>query len=100
MSLDSVKFPLKVCTYNDGSDYYDMTLDQLQALCCIYGCELYWKDSIPDEEEGAIDVYRPTLYDIWNYECVNWWDWPVELQKHVLDARERKAELRAKGLIR
>lgn len=99
MSLDSVKFPVKVYTYNGGSDYYELTLSEISSKCCIYGCFLHWTKTIPQEEECVVDKFWPDLYDIWNYECVPWWDWPEELQKHVLDARERKAELRAKGLI-
>jgi hypothetical protein len=103
MSLDSVKFPVKVYTYNGGSDYYDLTLAELSDKCCIYSQVLYWTKTIPQEEACVVDEFWPGLYDIWNYECVPWWDWPEELKNHLLETvrleKERKAELRAKGLI-
>jgi hypothetical protein len=103
MSLDSVKFPFQVYTYNGGSDYYDLTLTELSSKCCIYDTNLYWTKTIPEEEEPLVDTFCPTLYDIANYDASSWYEWPEELKNHLLDAirieTERKAELRAKGLI-
>jgi len=103
MSLDPVRFPLEVYKYNGLSYWYNLTVEELSSKCCIYGCQLYWKNSIPKEEEPLVDTFCPTLYDIYNYDASSWYEWPEELKKHVLDAarieKEHKAELRAKGLI-
>ncbi len=86
MSIESVKFPVKVYKYDGGSDYYDLTLTEISSKCCIYSQVLYWTKTIPQEEACVVDVFHPRLYDVWNYECVPWWEWPEELQKYVLDA--------------
>jgi hypothetical protein len=99
MALETVKFPLKVCTYNLGCDYYDMTLAEMQEKCCIYYSNLYFKKSIPKEEECDVDTFRPTLYDIYNYELCYWYEWSSELKQHVLDACEERERLRAAKLI-
>jgi hypothetical protein len=82
-----VKFPIKVYTYNgrgkmETSDWYDLTLEELEnGKYCIFACAIYFKGTIPKELWGEIDCNEATLYDIWNYECVSWWDWPQELKE-------------------
>jgi hypothetical protein len=85
-----VKFPCKVYTYKEGYDIYDLTLARLETHCCIYGTNLYWSASIPKEEEYLVNTFRPSLYDIYNYECCEWWEWPDELKKYVEDAKAER----------
>lgn len=95
MSLKTIKFPLQVYTYKGGSDYYDLTLDEMQKKCCIYGTNLYWKKCIPVEEERFVDTFFPTLYDIYSYQLSYWYEWPAELKKYVEDAYEEHERMRA-----
>jgi hypothetical protein len=74
----SVKFPVKVYTFQNGSDYYDMSEDEMKDKCCIYGCMMYFYDSLPEQEQMDIDEYSPTLYDMMNYESTAWWTWSQE----------------------
>ena len=77
-----IKFPVKVFTYlsngKSSSDYYDMTESEIEKKCCIYGCSMYFKNSLPDDELRAADLNYVLLEDIYNYECVAWWVWPLE----------------------
>jgi hypothetical protein len=91
MCLNCAKFPLQVYTYNGGSDYYDLSLEQMKNLTCIYGKLLHWKKSIPKEEEPLVDTFSPDLYDIWNYELSCWYEWPEYLQKYVLEAKANRS---------
>ena len=74
----SDKFTLKVYTWEKGSDYYDMSEDEMKDKCCIHGCQMYFYDSLPEERQMEIDEYTPTLYDVMNYETTAWWTWPQE----------------------
>jgi len=81
------KFPIEVYTYNgrgkmETSEWYDLTLEELKSgKYCIFACAIYFKDTIPKELWGEIDLNSVELYDIWNYECVSWWEWPQELKE-------------------
>ena len=92
----SVKFPIKVYRYNgrgkmETSDWYDLTLEELESgKYCIFACAIYFKNSIPKELWGEIDCNYVILYDIWNYECVAWWEWPQEL-KEIMYAKVPKS---------
>ena len=87
MSLDdTVKFQVKVYSFhpeNSGYDYYDLTEKELMEKCCIFDCNIYWKKYIPVDDK--LQLYKQkdgvTLYDIWNYECSEWWEWPANLKK-------------------
>lgn len=87
--MTDIEFPVKVYTFNpdkrvpDGCDYYDMTESELFNKCCIYSGRLYFRKSIPEYimDAGGFDHYNAELYDIWNYECVEWWEWPQELKE-------------------
>lgn len=88
--MSALKFPLKVYTYGKGGqgckqayDIFDLTEEEMQDKCCIYGSCIYWRDSIPQEEYCLISETYVELYDIWNYESVNWWNWPEE-QKQIM----------------
>jgi hypothetical protein len=74
----SLTFPVKVYTYEKGSDYYDMTEDEMESKCCIYGCAMYFSNSIPKDEFRWIDEQHVILDDIMNYECCAWWTWSQE----------------------
>lgn len=90
-----------VYKYGKGSDYYDMTEKEIGDKCCIYGGWLYFYDTIPNEQKWEIDVGFAKLYDIYNYECVAWWDWPDE-HKLIMEKRveEHKALVRNGNLIK
>lgn len=81
---NTVKFPVKVYKEYEGdilgSDYYDMTEKELEDKCCVYNGMLFFRDAIPNDVM-LIDVTYATLYDIWNYECVAWWEWPDHLKQ-------------------
>jgi hypothetical protein len=83
----SVKFPVKVYTFEKGSDYYDMSEDEIKDKCCIYECLMYFYDSLPEQEKRYIDEYSPTLYDVMNYETTAWWTWP---QEHLIALHKSK----------
>ena len=100
--MSDIKFPLKVYTYGQqqkewkGRAEYqmvDLTEKEMADKCCIFGCSLYWRDSIPKEEYCLISENWVELYDIWNYECCNWWDWPTE-QKKVMYQKVPKSRRR------
>lgn len=77
------KFPVKVFTYRGdkyhASDYYYLTEAELEEKCCVYACALYWKKYVPLDEPRDESV--ALLYDIWNYECTPWWEWPDDLKE-------------------
>jgi len=77
----SLTFPVKIYTYEKGSDYYDMTEDEMEEKCCIYECAMYFRNSIPVELRWEIDESEVTLDDIMNYECCAWWTWS---QTHLI----------------
>ena len=99
--MEDIKFNVKVSKYNKGSDYYDMTEEEIRNKCCVYECSLYFYDTIPTEEKDEIDVGFAKLYDIYNYECVAWWTWP-DKHKLIMEERieEHKALVRNGNLIR
>lgn len=92
-----LKYPVNIRTYGKGSKYYEMTETEMEKVCCIYGCQLYFYDSIPEEERVLVTEGHATLYDIINYECEAWWSWsdklkwglyhavPENFKKHVLE---------------
>jgi len=80
------KFPVKVYTmnglgYDSTHDYYDMTEEELENKCCILECRIYFKDTVCNSYKCLIDQPFVDLYDIWNYECTPWWEWPQELKE-------------------
>ena len=93
--MSDIKFNIKVHTYGKGSDYYDMTEEEINNKCCIYGGFLYFYDTIPDDEKCDVDVGYARLTDIYCYECTAWWYWPDE-HKSIMEIRveERKQLVR------
>jgi len=87
--MADVKFPVKIYTYptdenagNDSiSDFYDVTEKELEDKCVIYALSIYWKNSIPKSHRQWIEHNWVELYDIWNFECSPWWEWPDNLQE-------------------
>ena len=87
--MADIKFPVKVYTFptdrnagNDSiSDIYDLTEKDLETKCCIYATGIYWKNSFPESDKKYIEHQWAELYDIWNYECTPWWDWPDNLKE-------------------
>jgi hypothetical protein len=92
----SAKFPIQVYKYigrgkMETSKWYDLTLEELESgKYCIFACAIYFKDSIPKELWGEIELNWVELRDIWNYECVAWWKWPQEL-KEIMYAKVPKS---------
>jgi hypothetical protein len=95
--LSPPKFPVKVYRYHgrgkmETSEWYDLTEKELgSGKYCIFACGIYFKDSIPKELWYEIDCGWVELYDIWNYECVEWWEWPQEL-KEIMYAKVPKSQ--------
>jgi hypothetical protein len=84
MADNVIKFPVKVYKYIGNtaySDYYDLTEQELAHQCCIYGCLLFFADTIPTSEFMNIDMNSVGLEDIANYESTPWWDWPDNLKE-------------------
>jgi len=80
------KFPVKVytmnsLTYDSTHAMYEMTEEELENKCCILECSIYFKDTVCNSYKCLINERSVTLYDIWNYECTPWWDWPQELKE-------------------
>jgi hypothetical protein len=80
-----IKFPVKVYTHNGDKKstcaVLYMTEREMEDICCIFECCMYIRDSIPDDQMRFMDECYVDLYDIWNYECVPWWEWPEELKQ-------------------
>jgi hypothetical protein len=77
----SVKFPVEVYTFSKGPACYEMTEKEMEDKCCIFELNMYFRDSIPEEQQKWMDTYEVTLYDICNWEAVPWWEWPQELKE-------------------
>jgi len=79
------KFPVKVYTHHGDKkstcDMLYLTEREMEDVCCIFDCHMYIRDSIPDDQMRFMDQCYVELYDIWNYECTPWWDWPQELKE-------------------
>ena len=63
-----------------------MTVDDLAEDCCVYNGRLYFTASIPKEEQVNIDAWGATPYDIWNYECYEWYECDRITKKIIQDA--------------
>lgn len=72
-----LKMRIKVYTYDEkkaSSDWYYMTVDEMDNQCCIYACQLFFKKSIPKKYELQADEWWATPYDIYNYEPFPWYE--------------------------
>lgn len=83
--MSDIKFPVKVYTHNGDKKstchVVHMTEREMEDICCIFECQMYIRDSIPSDQMRFMDQPFVELYDIWNYECSPWWEWPQELKE-------------------
>ena len=68
---------LNVRVHNNkgGSDWYDMTPKELNIKCYINANgQLGWKKDAEHIDDCNIWHWNVTPYEIYNYECYNWWE--------------------------
>jgi hypothetical protein len=79
---------------DDLKGFYEKTVDELADECCVYLRRLYFKASLPKEELQWCDEPYAIPYDIWNYECYQWYECDKQTQKIIQDAvKSRKPDI-------
>ena len=81
-------------------DYYEMTEQELRTKCCIYsdGQIVFYNSLTPAQKDDCWKGYVEP-YDIYNYECYNWWECDnktraiIELSKMLKQKIQSKSEL-------
>jgi hypothetical protein len=72
----NLTFPVQVYTHGKGIRHYDLTEAEIETQCCMVYDKMYFWNSIPQEERHMVTHVSANLYDIWNCETCEWWNWP------------------------
>jgi len=81
--------PKRTNDLHDFKGFYERTVDELADECCVYLQRLYFKASLPKEELRWVDEMSATPYDIYNYECYEWYDGDRQTKRIIQDEVDR-----------